>query len=109
MILFVDRRALDLQEEAAAIPASPAVRVVEQVNRLRHHGGQRRFVRRPLVLGAGLASGKTAAGERRGLQAAPFERHVVTATPVPATLDTRPLLVLYPVAHPVPEAAESVT
>jgi hypothetical protein len=33
----------------------------------------------------------------------------VTALPVPATLEMRPLLVLKPVAQPVPDAAESVT
>src|SRR5262249_17893285 len=33
----------------------------------------------------------------------------VTAVPVPATLEIRPLLVFTPVAQAVPEAAESVT
>ena len=65
VVLLVDRRSLDLEEEA--LP------VVEQVDRLVGHRGEARFVRRPLVLGAG---GRCVPLAKRGGGTAPLERHV---------------------------------
>src|ERR1051325_10543847 len=122
VILLVDRRALDLQEEAAVAPVREVIVVrlprtcvvlfVQEIDGLGGHGRERRLVDRPLVPRSLMCASRTAgvASVISAVLTLPVLKPAccassrivskrVTAAPVPAIDEMRPLLVFCPVAH----------